>query len=175
VPKRPTAKFKQPTAGRLGDDGQMTNTDELSWLPLLEAGMRLGKSTDAVRSMIRRDKLPTRKGNDGRLLIGVPPVTGQPADGLPTVIAQASDGQSTAELRLTLEELREELMEAREQLAGTKASLEAADRVRAAEVGPLRELADRLTSELVDARRELAEERRALAEGYRPWWRRLLG
>src|SRR4051794_4961776 len=38
IVKPPTAKFKQPTAGRLGDDGHMTNTDELSWLPLLEAG-----------------------------------------------------------------------------------------------------------------------------------------
>jgi hypothetical protein len=133
-----------------------------SWLPLLEAAMRLGKSTDAVRSMIRRDRLPIRKGNDGRLLVGVPTVKGRSADGLTAVGGQADDGQTTAaQLRWTVEELREELMEAREQLAGTKAALEAAVAVRKAEVGALRELADRLTAELADARR--------------PWWRRLLG
>ena len=139
----------------------MTVDDGLSWLPLLEAAMRLGKSTDATRSMIRRDRLPTRKGNDGRLLVGVPPADGQATDGLPTVIAQSADGQTTADLRWALEEVREELMEVREQLAGTKASLEAAETIRKAETGALRELADRLTAELAEARR--------------PWWRRLLG
>jgi predicted nucleic acid-binding Zn-ribbon protein len=140
----------------------MTDDDELSWLPLLEAAMRLGKSTDAVRSMIRRDRLLTRKGNDGRLLVGVPPVKGQAANGLTAVGDQANDGQATAaQLRWAVEELREELMETREQLAGTKAALEAAVAVRKAEVGALRELADRLTAELADARR--------------PWWRKLIG
>jgi hypothetical protein len=129
----------------------MTDADDLSWLSLLEAAMRLGKSTDAVRSMIRRDRLPTRKGNDGRLLIGVPTVAGQ-AD-LSTVIDQASDGRTTAELRLTLEELRDELMDKREQLARKAAALEAAVAVRNAQVGALRELADRLTAELADLRR----------------------
>jgi hypothetical protein len=139
----------------------MTVDDGLSWLPLLEAAMRLGKSTDATRSMIRRDRLPTRKGNDGRLLVGVPAVDGQATDGLPTVIDQLADSRATAELRVTLEELREELMATREQLAGTKASLEAAETVRKAETGALRELADRLTAELAEARR--------------PWWRRWFG
>jgi hypothetical protein len=137
----------------------MTDDGELSWLPLLEAAMRLGKSTDAVRSMIRRDRLLTRKGNDGRLLVGVPPVKGQAANGLTAVGDQANDGQATAaQLRWAVEELREELMETREQLAGTKAALDAAVAVRKAEVGALRELADRLTAELAETRR--------------PWWRR---
>ena len=128
----------------------MTDDDGLTWLSLLEAAMRLGKSTDAVRSMIRRDKLPTRKGNDGRLLIGVPAVVGQAADGLPTIIDRTND-------QLRVEELRDELMETREQLAGTKAALEAAETVRKAEVAALRELADRLTAELADARRSWLE------------------
>ena len=136
----------------------MTDDDGISWLPLLEAAMRLGKSTDAVRSMIRRDRMPTRKGNDGRLLIGVPAVAGQTANGPPTLIDQVSDGRTTAELRLTIEELRDELMETRERLAGTKAALEAAVAIRKAEVGAVRELADRLTTELAELRR--------------PWWRR---
>jgi hypothetical protein len=122
--------------------------------------MRLGKSTDAVRSLIRRDRVPTRKGNDGRLLVGVPTVDGQATDGLSTVIDQLADSRATAELRFTVEALREELMEAREQLAGTKASLEAAVAIRKAETGALRELCDRLTAELLEVRR--------------PWWRRLL-
>jgi hypothetical protein len=77
-----------------------------------------------------------------------------------TVIDQLADSRATAELRFTVEALREELMEAREQLAGTKASLEAAVAIRKAETGALRELCDRLTAELLEVRR--------------PWWRRLL-
>src|SRR5215213_8927875 len=166
--KRPTAKFKQPTAERLGDDGQMTNTDELSWLPLLEAGMRLGKSTDAVRSMIRRDKLATRKGNDGRLLIGVPPVEGQAGDGLATVIDPSGDGHTTAELRLTLEELREELFEARVALARAEEKRDAAERNAEAQVAAAK--AD------AAARDHLITELKALlAVAQRPWWRRLIG
>ena len=103
--------------------------------------------------MIRRDRLPTRKGNDGRLLVGVPAVAGQSADGLSTVIAQSAEGQMTVEPRLAVEALRDELMETREQLAGAKASLEAAVAIRKAETGALRELADRLTAELAELRR----------------------
>jgi hypothetical protein len=42
-------------------------------LPLAEVAGRLGKSVDAVRAMIRRGKLATVRGNDGRLLVSVPP------------------------------------------------------------------------------------------------------
>jgi hypothetical protein len=146
----------------------MTEDDGLSWLPLLEAAARLGKSTDAVRSLVRRDRLPSRKGNDGGRLIGVPPVAGRPADGQATATDQASDGHLMVELWSTIEELRDELMETREQLASARAALEAAQGVAAARVDAvkaeavaLRELCDRLTAELEDARR--------------PWWRRLIG
>lgn len=42
-------------------------------LPLAEAATCLGRSVDAVRAMIRRGKLATVRGNDGRLLVSVPP------------------------------------------------------------------------------------------------------
>jgi hypothetical protein len=157
----------------------MTNTDELSWLPLLEAGMRLGKSTDAVRSMIRRDKLATRKGNDGRLLIGVPPVEGQAGDGLATVIDPSGDGHTTAELRLTLEELREELFEARVALARAEEKRDAAER----NAKDAQETAQRIAEAQVAAAKAdaaardhlITELKTLLAVAQRPWWRRLIG
>jgi hypothetical protein len=79
----------------------MTNDDGLSWLPLLEAAMRLGKSTDAVRSLIRRDRVPTRKGNDGRLLVGVPTVDGQATDGASMAVAGARPGLAPTAIALS--------------------------------------------------------------------------
>jgi hypothetical protein len=49
-------------------------------LPLVEAAARLGKSVDAVRAMIRRGKLLTQRGNDGRVLVSVPPSLAQADD-----------------------------------------------------------------------------------------------
>ena len=42
-------------------------------LPLAEAAVRLGKTTEAVRSMVRRGRLSAVRGNDGWLLVAVPP------------------------------------------------------------------------------------------------------
>ena len=42
-------------------------------LPLVEAAVRLGKTTEAVRSMVCRGRLSAVRGNDGRLLVAVPP------------------------------------------------------------------------------------------------------
>jgi hypothetical protein len=157
----------------------MTNTDELSWLPLLEAGMRLGKSTDAVRSMIRRDKLATRKGNDGRLLIGVPPVEGQAGDGQATVIDPSGDGHTTAELLLTLEELREELFEARVALARAEEKRDAAERnAKAAQETAQRIAEAQVAAAKADAAARdhlITELKTLLAVAQRPWWRRLIG
>ena len=148
-------------------------------MPLLEAAMRIGKSTDALRSMTRRDKLPTRKGNDGRLLIGVPPVHGQLADGLMTVADQSGDRRATAELRLTLEELREELFEARVALARAEEKRDAAER----NAEKARETAQKIADAQVAAARAdvaardhlITELKALLAITRKPWWRRLIG
>ena len=94
-----------------------------------------------------------------------------PGDASGTHLGNVPEGASThprdvpgtvlTDDRWEVEELREELQEARLALAVAVAERHAADEIRKAEVAALRELADRLTAELAAARR--------------PWWRKLLG
>lgn len=144
----------------MSETSDNTTTPEL-WLPLAEAAPRLGLSLDALRARVRRGMVTTRKGNDGRHHVAVPPESehAEPDTGL---------SDEADELRTEIDELRAELGHAQIQAARLEAQLEAAGEVRAAQVGALRELADRLTVELATARAELAQQRR-------PWWRRWTG
>ena len=147
----------------------MTNIDDVATspallLPLAEAASRLGLHQAALRSRIRRGLVTAKKGNDRRLLVEVP------ADAQPRHdVAMASPD---VELAAEVAELRERLARAEAAVETAKAVAEArmeaalasADgRVSAAraEAKAVRELCDRLTAELLDARR--------------PWWRRMLG
>jgi hypothetical protein len=89
------------------------------------------------------------------MLVQVPP-------DLLTGLTDVESGQSqpvTDAATDTVADLLAEIAELRTALARSEAGLEAAELVRTAQVTALRELADRLTAELVAARR--------------PWWRRL--
>ena len=150
------------------------HTDEPPRLPLAEAAARLGKSVDAVRAMIRRGKLATVRGNDGRLLVAVPPSLAQAIDQPRLDGDEASDrsglgarlGEDGAATRLLIER-DEALAEAdhwrekahRAELAQTRAE---------AEAGMKEELIQELRKMLGSLRGELAEARR-------PWWRRWIG
>jgi hypothetical protein len=138
-------------------DSEQSGDGDGQWVTVAAAARYLGISPRAIRGRIARGTIPWRAaGNTGKM------VRVREEDASRDVSGDVPEDDY--ELAL----LREELMEAREQLAGTKASLEAAVAIRKAETGALRELADRLTAELADARRELVE-------AYRPWWRRVLG
>ena len=125
----------------------MTNGDEVATapmvlLPLAEAAPRLGLHPAARRSRICRGAVKARKGNDGRLLVEIP------ADA--RAVHDAASASPDDELAAELDYLRGELMHTLERAARAEE--------RAAAV---RELADRLTAELAEARR--------------PWWRRWVG
>ncbi len=146
----------------------MTDEDGRIWLPLHNAAIKLGKSSDAVRSMIRRGRLSTRKANDGRLLVAVPTANDQPGgglttadDGRATVFSQADDGQTTAELQHEITEIREQLARAEERAEAARAIAAADVATAKAEAVALRELVDELKAQLADARR--------------PWWRQWFG
>ena len=142
--------------------------DEEPWLSLSEAAQRSGLAREAIRAKARRGHIPARKGNNGQILVQLPAV----------LLAGSGRGEAGAQADL-LADLLAEVAERREQVARTEAERDAAEsvaeaqveaartaamaRVEAAklEVAAVRELADRLTRELVEARR--------------PWWRRLLG
>jgi hypothetical protein len=132
-------------------------------LPLVEAAVRLGKTTEAVRSMVRRGRLSAVKGNDGRLLVAVPPELDRAA-----VVAddRSKPGARPADEQLArlLAERDEALLEAdhlREMLRDALVARAEARARREAEAA---------------AKDALIEELKAmLAEARRPWWRRLVG
>ena len=140
-------------------------------LPLAEAAARLGKSVDAVRAMIRRGKLLTQRGNDGRLLVSVPPSLAQADDqarlGVSLGNGEAGDrsglgaslGESKATTRL--------LAERDEALAEADHWREQAHRAELAQA--------RAEAELGAKDALVAELKALLAEARRPWWRRWLG
>jgi len=136
-------------------------SDGRVWLPLAEAAARLGRSSDAVRSMIRRGKLSSRKSNDGGLLVGVPPVVVQADDGRKTDLDQADNGRATAEMHDKMAALREANASLREALARAEAERDAARAIREAEAAALNTL--------------VAELRAELARHRLPWWRRVFG
>lgn len=132
----------------------MTDDDGLRWLPMAEAAAQLGKSTDAIRSMVRRDKIAIKKGNNG-VLVGV-----TVKDGQGTADDQATDGLiDEVEHWRRLAEIRAiELATLTERLAG----LEAVSAARIAAVE-----ADVAARDVVIAKLE-----ELLAKLYRPFWRR---
>jgi hypothetical protein len=136
-------------------------------LPLAETAARLGKSVDAVRAMIRRGKLATQRGNDGRLLVSVPPKLAQAAGEARPGDGEAGD-QSGLGARLGEDGAATRLLVERDE------ALAEADHWR--EKAHLAELAQARAEAAAEAKDALIEELRAmLAEARRPWWRRLLG
>jgi hypothetical protein len=146
------------TAERLA----MTGHDQDSpMLPMAEAARRLGKSQDAVRSMVRRGRLTAVRGNDGRLLVPVPADLEAAAD-------QSGPGDGLAEALAEADHWRERAHQAELEAARARAELKAAGDVAAA----------RLETAMARAEAQAAvvEELKAmLAEARRPWWRTLWG
>src|SRR3954454_7447284 len=81
------------------------------WVTLSEAASRTGRHVDAVRSLVRRRKLPARKNNAGQWLVQLP----TEAVTQPDIV---TDGAVT--------ELLAEVAELREALAESKAEAKAA-------------------------------------------------
>jgi hypothetical protein len=46
----------------------MADPDDAPWLSLTEASQRTGRHVNALRSMVRRDRIESRKGNHGQWL-----------------------------------------------------------------------------------------------------------
>jgi chromosome segregation ATPase len=133
-------------------------------LPLAEAAQRLGRSREAVRSLIRRGRLATVRGNDGKVLVAVP-----------TELAEAADRSRPED---DLADLRERAHEAElaqaEAEAELKVRLEQLDALKA-ELATRQEQLVELKGELAAARAEVAQLKVELAEARRPWWRRWIG
>lgn len=140
--------------------------EEEPWLSLTEAAQRSGLAREAIRARARRNLIPSRKGNDGRLLVQIPAglmaevgqgMAGLPADLLADLTAEV------AELRTALARAEAEADTAKAvaeaKIVAARDAAEARIAAAGVEVAAIRELADRLTAELAEARR--------------PWWRKI--
>jgi hypothetical protein len=130
-------------------------------LPLVEAAVKLGKSTEAVRSLIRRGRLKAMRGNSGTLLVEVPPDLVRSDDR-----SNVNDDRM-ADVMFELDHWREAAHLAEVAQARAEAERDAARATAAAETAAK----DQVIGEL---RAMLGEMRAELAEARRPWWRRLM-
>ena len=138
-------------------------TDEQPWLTLSEAASRTGRHIDSLRSLVRRRKMPARKGNNGQWLVQLPASVAQfdIANDTADLANDLSTDTAVTELLTEVTELREALAEAKAEAKAAYAIAQARVDAVKAEAAAVRELADRLTVELVAARR--------------PFWRRWFG
>lgn len=156
------------------------------FVTLAEASAATGRPAEAIRAMIRRGRLKSLKGNDGRTLVAIPaamrvepgqPSAGRPADHVAADPGRVAGHPAAENGRLAAaweaaEEWRAAAEESRLAAAVADVRLAEASRTHAAELAAMREQLEAG----VAARNAVIEEMRAeLARLRRPWWRRLTG
>jgi hypothetical protein len=132
----------------------MANDENGAWLPLAAASRALDVTVDVLRKRIAAREVEARKDNKNRWLVRVP-----------AQLAAASEPLADDE---TAASLREELAEARAELAVVHGKLTDALVAAGRAEGELVAVRTALARE--QARADRLEERLAL-----PWWKRLLG
>jgi hypothetical protein len=139
----------------------MTDDHAPVWMPLNEAALRLGISSEAVRARIRRGQLESRRGNDGRVSVLVSaPTPAEPAmaderAAIERLLTDLDEARGDADYWRTLAELRSvEVATAKGEAAAAEARAEA---------------------QAAAHERVAAELQSALEWHRRPWWRRWIG
>lgn len=145
-----------------GDDGP--------WLTISEAAKLTGRNIDAMRALVRRGRVPRRKGNKGEWLVQVPQTLPQADSGIDShsVLDTARDRDSDTklqELRDQVAELRIALARAEGRLEGTEARL--ADRDR--ELGEVKAERDRLLEMMAEAQASLTRRNKGMLGWLRDW------
>ena len=95
----------------------MTEADDRTpWLSLTEAAAQTGRHIDALRSLVRRGRLPARKSNNGQWMVQIPsgPNGPQTQSDLATNLAHDVRDRGTDEV---ISSLMAEVTELREKLA----------------------------------------------------------
>jgi hypothetical protein len=128
--------------------------DAAPWMTLSEAAERTGRHIDALRSLVRRKRLPAKKGNAGQWLVQLP---AEPLTQPDKVSDLVGDEVVTG--------LLAEVTEPREALARAEAEAQTAR-----DTAGTRVAAVRAEVEAKDAL--IAELKAMLAAARRPWWRR---
>ena len=80
-------------------------SEELPWLSLSEAAAMSGLARETVRARARRGLIPSRKGNEGRVVVQLAPVDEPP----PAQDKPADMSELVSDLHAEMSELRERL------------------------------------------------------------------
>ena len=138
--------------------------DDLPWLSLTAAAEMSGLARETVRARARRGLIPSRKGNDGKVVVQLPA-----AEMSDSVHGQSADISTHAQLppadmvslHAEISDLLAEVSDLRETLARAMSERDAAKSVGVSVVAAKDEL--------------IAELKMMLAEARKPWWRRWFG
>jgi len=150
------------------------------WFTLSEAAARSGRHIGALRSLVRRGRIPARKGNGGQWLVQLPDNPLAEPDTANGSSAGLAIGSADS---YALAELTAEVAELREQLARAEVEREAARAVATAEMiatktsaaAEIKAARDTAAAEVAAKDAVIAELKVLLADARRPWWRRWMG
>jgi hypothetical protein len=144
-----------------GDDGP--------WLTISEAAERAGKKIDAMRALVRRGRMPRKKGNRGEWLVQLPETLMR--DTLDTDAGNDLDAALDSALDTELSALREQVTELRLALARSEGELATGRAVAEANATAAARLLAEREATILDLRQE---RDRLLERGLAAWLRRAL-
>jgi hypothetical protein len=156
--------------------GEPRDAGDKPWLTLSEAADKSGRHIGALRSLVRRGRLPARKGNGSQWLVQLPDESMVEPNAAGGSAMGLADGYAIAELTAEVAELRQHLARAEVEREAARAvaaaEIAAAKTSAAAEVKAAREAA---VAEVAAKDQVITELKAMLAEVRRPWWRRWIG
>lgn len=163
------------------DEARTDKVDRL--VSLAEAATITGIASEALRLRIRRGKLPSTRGNDGRVFVRTADldalVPGRTSPDSPETAVQArtDEGELADHLSATVAELRTDLAQARAELARAwEDRLEDKGRAERAEAqaAAWQERAEEAQERVKEAATRLDKAEARLEEARRPWWERAI-
>jgi hypothetical protein len=125
-------------------------SEEPPWLSLTEAAQMSGLSREAVRGRARRNLIPSRRGNDGSVLVQ-----------LPTTLVTTPDQGESGSLSMLVSDLQAEVADLRVALARAESGAEAARAIALAEVAAANDQTHARDALIEELRAELAEARKS--------------
>jgi hypothetical protein len=127
--------------------------DATPWMTLSEAADQTGRHIDALRSLVRRKRLPARKGNGGQWLVQIPTDPLTQSDKVGALGRDLGSDEVVAGLMAEVTELREALARAEAEAQAARDTAGARVAVVRAEVTAKDELIAELKAMLAEARR----------------------
>ena len=143
-----------------------STADELPWLTISEAAERTGRKIDAMRALVRRGRVPRRKGNNGAWLVQLPGTV--PQTDRDSALDPITDNGLDTDLLL----LREQLTKLRFALVRTEGELTTVRSVAEANSTAAERLLTERNGTIAELRAERDRLLELLGQLRNPPWRR---